>query len=696
MWTFPSVKRAKGIRPGTRTGPLVRGVIAGVVLSLSVGLLAVGGALAATPPPSAAPQAVAVHPDVNRNVKASLAGHKSTAVCPPARPGHASCNSVRDEFVGGPLASPAAVPLGYAPTDLQAAYKLPSGTAGSGMRVAVVDAMDDPTAEADLGVYRAKYGLPACTTTNGCFTRIDQRGGTAYPPADTGWSQEISLDLDVVSAACPLCNILLVEADSSSLSDLGTAVNMAVTKGAVAVSNSYGAASTSDDTSFDGYFNHPGVAITASSGDNGYGADYPAASQFVTAVGGTSLVKDSSARGWSEAAWSGTGGGCSTASAKPAWQTDTGCTTKTISDVSAVADPQTGIAVYYAANGWMVLGGTSASSPLIAATYALAGRPDPGTAPAGFPYSRPGQLNDVTSGSSGTCTVAYLCSGEAGYDGPTGLGTPSGVGAFTNKPMPSPSPTPSPTPSPSPPPRAITSAADTVYADSSGRLFDVPATGGGTLGSPRQIGNGFSNIKDMHVTDWNSDGIADLLVQWNSGRVSVYLGSGGGLAYGPVIATQGWAGITLTVGKWSKAAPYPWLVGTNAAGGLYYWANRHGTAVDAAVQIGRGWTGLKITQLDFDGDGNQDLLVRTTAGTLLLYRGNGAGQVVSETRRTIGSGWQGFDSLDPVPGFTGTGSRGLTARNTGTGLRYYYPIHNGTWGARVVLGGSWKGLTLAD
>ncbi|WP_456152137.1 putative Ig domain-containing protein [Kitasatospora acidiphila] len=344
----------------------------------------------------------------------------------------------RTDLVQPHTLAPNATPSGFGPSDLQSAYKL-SSNGGAGQTVAIVDAMDDPNAESDLAAYRSQYGLPACTTANGCFKKIDQNGGTSYPTADSGWAGEISLDLDMVSAVAPGAHILLVEATSANMSDLGTAVNQAVAQGAKFVSNSYGGSEDSTDTSSDSqYFNHPGVAITVSAGDSAYGAEYPAASQYVTSVGGTALTRDSSARGWSESVWStssteGTGSGCSAYDPKPSWQTDSGCAKRTISDVSAVADPATGVAVYqtYGGSGWNVYGGTSASSPIIASVYADAGTPGSGDYPAKYPYAHTSALNDVTSGSNGTCSPSYLCTAGPGYDGPTGLGTPNGTAAFT-------------------------------------------------------------------------------------------------------------------------------------------------------------------------------------------------------------------------------------------------------------------------
>ena len=380
------------------------------------------------------------------SAEAAKAAASVQPVCGPAKKGQFTCFALRRVSVGTAKGvQPDVTPSGYGPGDLASAYNLPSG-GGEGATVALVDAFDDPSAESDLAVYRAQYGLPACTTADGCFTKVDETGGSSYPPADPDWSGEISLDLDMVSAIAPDAHILLVEATSTNFTDLGASVDEAVALGAEYVSNSYGtdytsAAGSGEDpsetTEMDPYYNHPGVAVVASSGDNAYGVAYPAASQYVTSVGGTSLVRDSSARGWSESVWNdsfgGGGSGCSLYEPKPTFQTDTGCANRTVADVSAVADPATGVAVYdsYQSSGWQVFGGTSAASPIIASVYADAGTPVSGTYPNSYPYADPSGLNDITSGSNGTCSPTYLCTAGTGYDGPTGLGTPDGTTAFT-------------------------------------------------------------------------------------------------------------------------------------------------------------------------------------------------------------------------------------------------------------------------
>jgi subtilase family serine protease len=330
--------------------------------------------------------------------------------------------------------------FGYGPSALRAAYKLPSATNGVGQTVAVVDAFNNPKAVANLATYRKAWGEPACdaATGAGCLTVVNQSGQASPLPRNagtTGWATEESLDLDMVSAICPNCHIILVEADTPSQVNLGTGVNSAIALGADYVSNSYGGKQSTSDPGNDAmYYQHPGIAITASAGDNGYGVIYPAASQYVTSVGGTSLYHlKTGSRAWTEYAWDGTGSGCAKYEAKPSWQTDKGCTRRTDNDVAAVADPFTGVAVYdtYDEFGWTEVGGTSASSPIIASVYALAGPPAAGTYPASYPYAHTGDLYDVTTGVNGFCKRVYLCEAEKGYDGPTGWGTPHGTGAFT-------------------------------------------------------------------------------------------------------------------------------------------------------------------------------------------------------------------------------------------------------------------------
>lgn len=350
-------------------------------------------------------------------------------VCNRPAPGYAACLASRRTDVR-PMAA-TATPYGYTPKDLQTAYRLPSATRGAGQTIAIVAAYDNPKAESDLGVYRSKFGLKPCTTANGCFRKVNQNGiAGGYPAGNTAWGQEIALDLDMASATCPNCKLLLVEAKSASLIDLGTAVKTAVRLGAQVVSNSYGSVGDLSDAKYGSYFNHPGRAIVASSGDSGYGLSYPASSRYVTAVGGTTLKRASNSRGWAESVWSGSGSGCSVYNSKPAWQRDSGCRNRSVTDVSAVADPRTGVAVYstYGTSGWLVFGGTSASAPIIAGAYALAGNAG-SLSYASYAYSRTAYLFDVTTGTNGSCGT-YLCNSKIGYDGPTGLGTPNGIGAF--------------------------------------------------------------------------------------------------------------------------------------------------------------------------------------------------------------------------------------------------------------------------
>ena len=348
---------------------------------------------------------------------------RNKQVCGDVAPGSARCYArVRTTAAGDVQAL--STPSGFGPAALQSAYLAPTG--GAGQTVAIVDAYDDPYAESELATYRSQFGLPPCTTANGCFKKVNQNGATSpLPTADPDWSVEIALDLAMVSAICPSCNILLVEASSASWSDLGTAENGAAALGPSAISNSWGGSESSSATTYDTqYFNHPGILITVSSGDYGYGVEYPSSSKYVLGVGGTSLVTSTSSRGWAESVWDGAGSGCSAYIDKPSLQTDPGCSKRTVADVSAVADPNTGVAVYSTyEGGWLIVGGTSASSPIVAAIFTAAGKTAIGST---FPYTHTSAFYDVTTGSNGSCSPAYLCTAQAGYDGPTGWGTPNG------------------------------------------------------------------------------------------------------------------------------------------------------------------------------------------------------------------------------------------------------------------------------
>jgi subtilase family serine protease len=360
--------------------------------------------------------------------------------CAAVRPGFASCHAVRrtdlvDSFhmvrSASPNASPNALPSGFGPADLLSAYKLPAN-GGAGQTIAIVDAFDDPNIASDLATYRSTFGLPAAN-----FQKVNQNGqASPLPSTDTGWGEEESLDVDMVSAIAPMAKIILVEANDNSLANLAASVDTAVSLGAKFVSNSYGGSESSSQTSNDPDYHHAGVAVTASSGDNGFGTEFPAASPFVTAVGGTSLSKATNSRGWTETAWSGAGSGCSSVESKPSFQSNvsTNCSRRAIADVSAIADPNTGVAVAdtFGTNAtFLVFGGTSVASPIIASVYALAGTPSAGSSPNAFPYAHTSSLFDVTSGSNTRrCRQGVLCRAGTGWDGPTGLGTPNGTAAF--------------------------------------------------------------------------------------------------------------------------------------------------------------------------------------------------------------------------------------------------------------------------
>jgi subtilase family serine protease len=353
-----------------------------------------------------------------------------------ARPVHAMIAAARSAsraHDAGPPAAPQPQP--GTPAYMQQAYDLSylSQVGGVGDTVAIVDSYDAPNAEADLATYRSSFGLPACTTQNGCFRKVNENGGQSFPGQAPGWAAEISLDLDAVSALCPHCHILLVEANSAGSADMAAAQAQAAALGAKQITDSWG---DPTPTPLGGTFTFPGIATVAATGDQGFlglvNSQYPAALPDVTAAGGTNLIPASasgtdSARGFTEQAWAGAGSGCALLSAKPAWQSDSGCAGRTYSDLSADANPQTGLNVYDSGDGgWLVMGGTSESAPLIAAYYAVT------AANASTPqwaYQRSSLLNAPAGGSNGSCqaSILYLCLAGSGYNGPTGVGSISGA-----------------------------------------------------------------------------------------------------------------------------------------------------------------------------------------------------------------------------------------------------------------------------
>jgi subtilase family serine protease len=353
--------------------------------------------------------------------------HSSARVCPGSPMATASCNALVVADAGGmPLASIS--PTGLSPSTIKSVYSFPSSsTAGAGQTIAIVDAYDDPNAESDLGVFSGQYGLPACTSANGCFKKVNQTGGTRYPRTNSGWALEISLDVQWAHAIAPGANILLVEASTNSFANLLAAEDYAKTHGQY-VSNSWGASEFSGEASYDSHFVQSGVSFFVSSGDAGLPAEYPSASPNVISVGGTTLhFSGSTFTG--ETGWSGGGGGCSAyETANPVQsafgeyaQANCGGMRAT-PDVSLDADPASGVSVYDSVryqgqSGWFTLGGTSASSPMWTARSADAGVP----VDAAYVYGSNITYRDITSGNNGAaCLVGFdLCTGRGSWTGAT-------------------------------------------------------------------------------------------------------------------------------------------------------------------------------------------------------------------------------------------------------------------------------------
>jgi len=343
-------------------------------------------------------------------------------VCPgPAGPGTTRCYAI-----ARPLASTS--PTGLGPTTIKSAYNFPTSlTAGAGMTIAIVDAYDDPTAEKDLNVFSNQYGLPACTTANGCFTKVNQTGGTKYPRTNAGWALEISLDVQWAHAIAPSAKILLVEASSNSFANLLAAEDYAKTH-AQYVSNSWGSSEFSGEASYDSRFVQSGVSFFVSAGDAGLPAEYPSASPNVISVGGTTL-HFSGGKFTGETGWSSGGGGCSVYETATSDQSgfsqyaQVNCGGKRATpDVSLDADPASGVSVYDSTpyqgqKGWFTVGGTSASSPMWAARAAVAGA----VVNSAYVYGSSISYRDITLGNNGApCLVGYdLCTGRGSWTGST-------------------------------------------------------------------------------------------------------------------------------------------------------------------------------------------------------------------------------------------------------------------------------------
>ena len=592
--------------------------------------LALGSAIAT---PAAASTSTSTAASARSGAAGTLPSGVRRACAVSMRPGIEACMALIRTNVA-PLAQAQLRPdnapsgVGYGPPSLQSAYNLPSATAGWGQTVAVVDAYDDPNAAADLAVYRSDWSQSACNTATGagCLTKVNETGAASpLPTASTTWASEESLDIDMVSATCPNCHILLVEGNSPSTVDLGTAVDTAVSLGAKYVSNSYGGPESATESADDTYYNHPGVAITAAGGDMGYGAQYPAVSPYVTSVGGTTLAAAANSRGWTETAWDDTGSGCSVYEPKPAWQSDTGCPRRTDNDVAAVADPGTGVAVYdtYGGAGWVEAGGTSVATPIIASTYALAGPPAAGTNPASYPYAHPASLNDITSGSNGSCTPAYLCTAAVGYDGPTGRGTPNGTGAFSSATV------------------ARQLGPTAVGKNPSGSLEVFARGSDGAVWSDTQSGSGWGG--------WTSLGggptfAAPSVGQNTGGALEIFDVAANGQMYHNYQLTPGgpWSGWSSIGGTLDWAAP---AVGRNANGSLELFATGTNGAVWTATQSSsatNGWTSWS----SLGGSVTSPPVVGQNAGGALEIFATGAGGAISHDYQTTpNGGWSGWSSL---------------------------------------------------
>ena len=415
------------------------------------------------------------------------------------------------------------------------------------------------------------------------------------------------------------------------------------------MSNSWGGNEYSGQTTDDSHFNHPGVAITVSSGDSGNGAEYPATSRYVTAVGGTSLRTASNSRGWTETAWSGAGSGCSSFDAKPTWQTvTTNCTRRAEADVSAVADPNTGVAVYqtYGASGWSVYGGTSAASPIIASVYALAGTPGASDYPASYPYAHPGNLFDVTSGSNGSCGSPQ-CTAGTGWDGPTGLGTPNGTAAFT------------------------------AGTGGTGVTVNNPGNQTSTVGTPVSLTVTASGGSGSF--SWSASGLpAGLSINASTGVIS---GT-------PTTAGTSTVTVTATSGTQSGSATFTWTVNSTSpstvislrahANTRYVCADNAGASPLIANRTAIGaWETFDVLNA-----GNGNIALRSHANNMIVTAENAGASALIANRTAIGS-WETFQLIHNADGSVSLraliNNKYVTAENAGASALIANRTAIGAW-----------------
>jgi len=642
-------------------------------LAIALGpALAAGSASATVAPVTPAPSAAAlIASEAAHGAHASqpaqtTANSSFTHVCRAKLVvGKQSCFTLKRHGIHPMVASviPDAIPagFGYGPSQLQSAYALTTASAsdGAGRTIAIVDAYDDPTAASDLAAYRSAAGLPAVPS----FEKVNQNGATsplpAEAPANDDWTLEESLDLDMASAICPECSIVLVEATNDSGNGLYIAENTAASLAGY-VSNSWGGSEASSDTSLDSeYFSHPGDVITVSAGDTDYGASYPATSPNVVSVGGTSLSTASNSRGWTESVWNdgggeGTGSGCSAYEPQPSWQTSldlSGCSYRIDNDTAADADPDTGVAVYDTSNdngGWVEVGGTSASSPMLAAMYALAA--NPGDTPADDIYTHTSDFYDITSGDDGSCSPDYLCTAETGYDGPTGIGTPDGISGLASGSTTSGNTVTVTNPGSQTGTDGTAASLQIAATDSaSGQTLTYSATGlptglsissssGLISGTPSAAGTYSVTVTAQDTT--GASGSASFT--WTIGSTSSSCTSTGDVVKNPNFASGStdWTASSGVIGEWASSGEDP-ISGSDYDAWLDGYASPHTDTLSQSVTLPSGCSGTLEVWLHIDSDdtsaANGSFTIEAAGSTIATFTNLNANSGYTEHSYTIPS-----------------------------------------------------------